>query len=85
MRQFTRLRLAGCKSFDDSTELPIEGGTTGVAGPKGCGKSNPAEALRWIMGETPAKRLRGGGMDDAVLPASAEARQVVAEVRRDCT
>jgi len=83
--QFTRLRLAGCKSFVDSTELPIESGTTGIVGPKDCGKSNLVEALRWVMGETSAKRLRSGERDDAVLPDSAEARQTLAEARRDCT
>ncbi len=67
MLQFTRLRLAGFKSFVDSTELLIEPGMTGIVGPNGCGKSNLVEALRWVMGETSAKRMRGGEMDDVIF------------------
>ena len=55
---FSRLRLAGFKSFVDPTELIIDAGTTGVVGPNGCGKSNLVEAIRWVMGETSAKRDR---------------------------
>src|ERR1700757_902264 len=65
--QVERLRLAGFKSFVDSTELPIEPGLTGIVGPNGCGKSNLVEALRWVMGETSARRLRGGEMDDVLF------------------
>ena len=64
---FTRLRLTGFKSFVDSTELWIEPGLTGVVGPNGCGKSNLVEALRWVMGETSAKQMRGGEMDDVIF------------------
>lgn len=67
MLQFTRLRLAGFKSFVDPTELLIEPGMTGVVGPNGCGKSNLVEALRWVMGETSAKQMRGGEMDDVIF------------------
>ncbi|MGC2856716.1 chromosome segregation protein SMC [Novispirillum sp. DQ9] len=67
MIQFTRLRLAGFKSFVDPTELLIEPGMTGVVGPNGCGKSNLVEALRWVMGETSAKQMRGGEMDDVIF------------------
>ncbi|HSK39479.1 MAG TPA: AAA family ATPase, partial [Arenibaculum sp.] len=65
--QFVRLRLSGFKSFVDSTELLLEPGMTGVVGPNGCGKSNLVEALRWVMGETSAKRMRGGDMDDVIF------------------
>lgn len=65
--QFVRLRLSGFKSFVDSTELEIGEGLTGVVGPNGCGKSNLVEALRWVMGETSAKRIRGGAMDDVIF------------------
>jgi chromosome segregation protein len=65
--QFTRLRLSGFKSFVDSTELVIEPGMTGIVGPNGCGKSNLVEALRWVMGETSAKRMRGDDMDDVIF------------------
>jgi len=64
---FTKLRLTGFKSFVDPTELVIEPGMTGVVGPNGCGKSNLVEALRWVMGENSAKRMRGGAMDDVIF------------------
>ncbi len=69
--QVDRLRLVGFKSFVDATELAIEPGLTGIVGPNGCGKSNLVEALRWVMGETSAKRLRGGEMDDVIFAGSA--------------
>jgi chromosome segregation protein len=65
--RFTRLRLSGFKSFVDPTDLLIEPGMTGIVGPNGCGKSNLVEALRWVMGETSAKRMRGGEMDDVIF------------------
>lgn len=65
--QFTRLRLAGFKSFVEPTDLLIEPGLTGVVGPNGCGKSNLVEALRWVMGETSARQMRGGEMDDVIF------------------
>ncbi|MEO1249394.1 MAG: AAA family ATPase, partial [Pseudomonadota bacterium] len=64
---FTKLRLAGFKSFVDPTELPIEPGVTGIVGPNGCGKSNLVEALRWVMGENSARRVRGTEMDDVIF------------------
>ena len=65
--QFTKLRITGFKSFVDGTELLIEPGLTGVVGPNGCGKSNVVEALRWVMGESSAKQMRGGEMDDVIF------------------
>lgn len=70
MLRFTRLRLAGFKSFVDPTELKIEPGLTGVVGPNGCGKSNLVEALKWVMGETSAKQMRGSAMDDVIFGGS---------------
>src|SRR5712692_1035089 len=69
--QVDRLRLVGFKSFVDATELAIGPGLTGIVGPNGCGKSNLVEALRWVMGEASAKRLRGGEMDDLIFAGSA--------------
>jgi len=65
--KFTQLRLSGFKSFVDPAELRIDEGLTGVIGPNGCGKSNLLEALRWVMGATSAKSLRGGGMEDVIF------------------
>src|ERR1700761_852960 len=65
-----RLRLTGFKSFVDATEMVIEPGLTGIVGPNGCGKSNLVEALRWVMGESLAKRMRGGEMDDVIFAGS---------------
>jgi len=62
-----RLKLSGFKSFVEPAELRIEPGLTGVVGPNGCGKSNLLEAIRWTMGESSPKSLRGGGMDDVIF------------------
>ncbi|HEX4742599.1 MAG TPA: AAA family ATPase [Caulobacteraceae bacterium] len=66
----TRLRLSGFKSFVETTEFPVEPGLTGVIGPNGCGKSNLLEALRWVMGATSAKAMRGEGMEDVIFSGS---------------
>src|SRR5665809_138881 len=71
--KITRLRLLGFKSFVDPTELLVEPGLTGVVGPNGCGKSNLLEALRWAMGETSYKSMRGTAMEDVIF-AGSEAR-----------
>ena len=71
MVQFTKLQLAGFKSFVDPTEVLVEPGVTGIVGPNGCGKSNLVEALRWVMGENSAKRMRGGEMDDIIFSGTA--------------
>lgn len=70
MLQFTRLRLSGFKSFVEPTDLSIESGLTGIVGPNGCGKSNLIEALRWVMGESSARQLRGGEMEDVIFAGS---------------
>ena len=72
MVKFTKFRLSGFKSFVDATELPVEPGLTGVVGPNGCGKSNLLEALRWAMGESSAKAMRGGEMDDVIFNGTSD-------------
>ena len=65
--QINKLRISGFKSFVEPTELTLEPGLTGIVGPNGCGKSNIVDALKWVMGETSAKQLRGGEMDDVIF------------------
>lgn len=69
--KITRLRIAGFKSFADPATIDILPGLTGIVGPNGCGKSNVVEALRWAMGESSARALRGGELDDLILRAPA--------------
>ncbi len=68
--QFSKIKLSGFKSFVDATEFRIDPGLTGIVGPNGCGKSNLLEALRWVMGATSAKAMRGSGMDDVIFAGS---------------
>ena len=76
-----RLEIAGFKSFRDKVVLDFSPGISGIVGPNGCGKSNIADAIRWVMGEQRVKTLRGKKMDDVVFNGSEEAAPVgMAEV-----
>jgi chromosome segregation protein len=79
--QFSKLRVAGFKSFVENTEVTIHPGLTGLVGPNGCGKSNLVEALRWVMGENSARKMRGAAMDDVIFAGtSARPSRNLAEV-----
>ena len=74
--RLTHLKLAGFKSFVDPTTLHIHGQRVGVVGPNGCGKSNVMESVRWVLGESSAKELRGDSMDAVIFNGSANRKAI---------
>ena len=71
-----KIKLSGFKSFVDPTTIPISGNLTAIVGPNGCGKSNIIDAVRWVMGESSAKHLRGGNMADVIFNGSSGRKPV---------
>jgi chromosome segregation protein len=74
--RLTHIKLAGFKSFVDPTHIPVPGQLVGVVGPNGCGKSNVIDAIRWVLGESSARQLRGEHMQDVIFNGSGERKPV---------
>lgn len=74
--RLSKIKLAGFKSFVDPTAINFPSNLTGIVGPNGCGKSNTIDAVRWVMGESSAKHLRGASMDDVIFNGSSARKPV---------
>ena len=75
--RLSRIKLSGFKTFVDSTSLNFPSNLTGIVGPNGCGKSNIIDAIRWVMGESSARNLRGETMDDVIFSGSSSRAKLV--------
>ena len=74
--RLSHIKLSGFKSFVDSTTIKFPSNLTGIVGPNGCGKSNTIDAVRWVMGESSAKNLRGESMTDVIFNGSSGRKPV---------
>ncbi len=74
--RLSKIKIAGFKSFVDPTTIPMPSNLIGVVGPNGCGKSNVIDAVRWVMGESSAKHLRGESMADVIFNGSTARKPV---------
>jgi chromosome segregation protein len=74
--RLSSLKLSGFKSFADSTTLQFKANRSAIVGPNGCGKSNVIDAIRWVMGESSARQLRGGSMQDVIFTGTAKRKPV---------
>src|ERR1700682_431637 len=74
--RLTSVKLSGFKSFVDPTSIAVPGQLVGVVGPNGCGKSNVIDAVRWVLGESSAKQLRGEHMHDVIFNGSSDRKPV---------
>ncbi len=74
--RLSKIKIAGFKSFVDPTTIDLRSNLTGIVGPNGCGKSNIIDAVRWVMGESSAKHLRGASMDDVIFNGSSSRKPI---------
>ena len=74
--RLSKIKLSGFKSFVDPTTIKFPSNLTGIVGPNGCGKSNTIDAVRWVMGESSAKHLRGASMDDVIFNGSSARKPI---------
>ena len=74
--RLSKIKLAGFKSFVDPTSINLPSNLVGVVGPNGCGKSNTIDAVRWVMGESSAKHLRGSSMEDVIFSGSSARKPI---------
>jgi len=74
--RLSKIKIAGFKSFVDPITIDMRSNLTGIVGPNGCGKSNTIDAVRWVMGESSAKHLRGSSMDDVIFSGSSSRKSI---------